>query len=97
MVARPLGSTKKLAGLMTMSTYFATRETIVVSDVNKAIPIHVFHGTQDMLVQETLGQQAIEALGSMGYDSEFKRYPMGHEVCLEEIKDISAWLQSVLM
>jgi len=35
-------------------------------------------------------------LQGAGYPVQWHEYPMGHEVCLEEIRQISAWLQSVL-
>ena len=43
-----------------------------------------------------MGVNALETLKAMGYSADFKHYPMDHEVCLEEIADISVWLQSVL-
>ena len=44
----------------------------------------------------TMGKAAFETLLTAGYDVEWREYPMGHEVCLEEINVISAWLQAVL-
>lgn len=87
---------KSLAGLMTMSTYFATKDSVVVAEANASLPVHVFHGSQDMMVQEVLGQQALTALKDKGFQPEYKTYPMGHEVCMEEVNDISAWLQKIL-
>ncbi|MEH6550758.1 MAG: carboxylesterase [Pseudomonadales bacterium] len=91
-----LSYNKPLAGLMTMSTYFATYKTIVPSGVNKSLPIHLFHGSQDAMVPEQMGQHALEVLQLLGHTAEYKSYPMGHEVCAQQIQDISAWLQKVL-
>ena len=87
---------KPLAGLMTMSTYFGTYKTITPHPANKNIPIHIFHGSFDPMVPETMGKQAKAALEQLGYAPEYKAYPMAHEVCLEQINDISAWLQKIL-
>jgi phospholipase/carboxylesterase len=87
---------KPLAGLMTLSTYFATSESIELHEANKEIPIHIFHGTQDPVVPEELGIRARRALTDMGYQPEYTGYPMQHEVCFEQIQDISRWLQACL-
>lgn len=87
---------KPLAGLMALSTYFATYKTIVPSAANKNLPIHVFHGTQDAMVPIVLAQQALDVLALLGHQPAYKTYAMEHEVSPEEIRDISAWLQQVL-
>ena len=85
-----------LAGLMTMSTYFPTSESIEPSAANATLPIHVFHGSRDPMVPESMGRDALTALESFGYQPEYKSYEMEHEVCLPQIADISQWLQGVL-
>lgn len=87
---------KPLAGLMAMSTYFATHKTLVPSAANQQIPIHIFHGTQDPMVPPAMATHALEALKALGHDPLFKTYPMGHEVHPQEISDISTWLQQVI-
>lgn len=85
-----------LAGLMTMSTYFPTSESLVPSSANAALPIHVFHGSRDPMVPESMGLDSVAALKTLGYTPEYKSYAMEHELCLEQIQDISQWLQRVL-
>ena len=87
---------KPLAGLMTLSTYFATAKTIELNAANQQLPIHLFHGSQDAMVPEAMGEQAIAVLKAMGFQPRYKQYPMAHEVCMEEIADISDWLGSIL-
>ncbi|MEE8057396.1 MAG: carboxylesterase [Pseudomonadales bacterium] len=91
-----LSYNKPLAGLMTMSSYFATHKTIVPAEANQSIPIHLFHGTHDPMVPEAMGKHALEVLKLLGYDPTYKTYPMAHEVHPREIQDISEWLQQVL-
>jgi phospholipase/carboxylesterase len=85
-----------LAGLLCMSTYFATKDTITPNSANKSLPIFICHGSRDPMVPEHMGHQARERLISMGYPVEYKSYPVEHSVCPEEIADISQWLQRVL-
>jgi len=88
---------KPLAGLLAMSTYFATSESIVPSRENKALPVQIYHGTMDPVVPEPLGQIACRALKEKGYSVNYQTYPMQHSVCTEEIMDISRWLQKILL
>ncbi|MEC8859118.1 MAG: alpha/beta hydrolase [Pseudomonadota bacterium] len=85
-----------LAGIMSLSSYFPTADTVTINQANRELPIRVFHGTADPVVREALGQQAVAALQAKGYKPEYSSYPMQHTVCLEEIRDISSWLQSTL-
>ena len=91
-----LSYNKPLAGLMAMSTYFATHKNILVAEANKSIPIELFHGSYDDMVPPAMGQHALKTLLDLGYEAGFKTYSMGHEVCLDEIKDISTFLRRVL-
>ncbi|MCP4296437.1 MAG: hypothetical protein GY786_12605 [Proteobacteria bacterium] len=88
---------KPLAGLMTLSTDFATQKNFVLSGVNKSIPIQIFHGVYDPVVPVNLGQSATDILQTLGYNPEYKTYPIEHEVNRDEIRGISQWLQKVLM
>lgn len=91
-----LGYDKPLGGLLAMSTYFATADTIALNEANKSVPILIQHGTMDSVVNIGLGRQAAELLKEKGYNAGFETYPMDHSVCAEQIKNISVWLQQVL-
>jgi phospholipase/carboxylesterase len=85
-----------LAGLLCLSTYFATADTITPNSANKKLPILICHGLQDPMVPEQQGRIAQQRLTAMGYNTQYKSYPMEHAVCPQEIADISRWLQQVL-
>lgn len=85
-----------LAGLLCLSTYFATADSITPNSANRQIPIKVCHGTSDPMVAVKLGKSACQRLTDMGYSVEYTEYPMEHAVCPDEIADISRWLQRVL-
>lgn len=88
---------KPLAGVMALSTYLATYDTVKRHPSNAALPFFIAHGTADDIVPEALGQQAKTCLDQWGYTNEYHHYPMPHSVCLEEINDISKWLQQLLI
>ena len=54
------------------------------------------HGSQDEVVPPFMGRAAYDALIAQGVAAQWREYPMGHEVVLEEIQDIAAWLQQRL-
>ena len=87
---------KPLAGLLTLSTYLATKDSLVLSDANKNLNIAIHHGTQDPVVPVQLGQEAKAWLESKGYQPQFYSYPMAHQVCMPQLKIIGKWLNDVL-
>lgn len=87
---------RPLAGAMSLSSYFATEATIEPDPVNASLPVLVCHGRYDPVVNESLGIRAEAALRQLGHPTEYHPYPMEHSVCLEEVRDISAWLQARL-
>jgi phospholipase/carboxylesterase len=88
---------KPLAGLLAMSTYFATSESISITAENMTLPIGIFHGTMDPVVPEPLGKMAYEIFKQYNFDVDYKTYPMQHGVCAEEVMDISRWLKKILL
>ncbi len=91
-----LGYEQRLAGLMALSTYFATNDDIHYHSANKDIPILIEHGTHDPVVPVVLGEQAQQFLENKGYNVEYHSYPMAHQVCMPQIKNIGQWLNKVL-
>jgi phospholipase/carboxylesterase len=88
---------KPLGGLLSMSSYFATADSIKPHPANRNLPIMICHGSYDQIVTESRGKACRDQLVSMGYRTEFRTYPMEHSVCLEEIRDVSRWLQDLLL
>ena len=91
-----LSHDKPLGGLLAMSTYLATADTLDYKAVNKKIPISVQHGLHDPVVPEQLGRTAVARLIKEGYQVSYQSYPMEHSVCPAQIDNISQWLQSIL-
>lgn len=87
---------QKLAGLLVLSSYFATQATVQANPVQASLPILIQHGTQDPVVPEQLGQQAKAKLEALNYPVSYQSFPMQHQVIGEQIEEISKWLQRVL-
>ncbi|WFF39334.1 alpha/beta hydrolase [Moraxella nasibovis] len=87
-----LTNKNRLGGLLALSTYFATAEQIDGVAVNQDISIKIDHGDYDDIVPAILGVQAKQKLERLGLTAELTTYPMAHQVCLSQIKQIGAWL-----
>ena len=92
-----LGFDERLAGIMGLSTYVHDHERLVdrVSFANIDVPIFMAHGISDPMIPITRAITSREALLSLNYSVQWHEYGMGHQVCPEEINDISAWLNSI--
>lgn len=88
-----LSSDKKLAGLIAMSTYFATKD--VITPKHTDLTIRIDHGSYDDVVPTALGVQAYEYLTSLGYTPTFHQYPMAHQASLVQLADIGRWINEV--
>jgi len=88
---------KPLAGLLALSTYFATRESVVRHPANAALPIAIHHGIADPMVPESMGRSGAETLTAWGYPVEYRTYPMEHAVCPPQVRDIGKWLVARLV
>ncbi|UXZ04643.1 alpha/beta hydrolase [Moraxella nasicaprae] len=87
-----LTNQRVLGGLLALSTYFATSSQIDAVGVNRSIPVKIDHGQFDDVVPMLLGIRAKESLQKLGLAPTFSQYPMAHQVCLAQIKEIGAWL-----
>lgn len=86
---------RKLAGLMALSTYIAVPGAAVDGVGHRDLPVFMAHGTFDPVLPLAWGRSSAEHLRASGYEVEWHEYPMAHAVCMEEIRDIRAWLLSV--
>ena len=82
-------------GVMALSTYLVCEDTIEAErqPANQKTPIFHAHGSSDPMVPVQRGEMARDRLVELGYDLEWHTYPMMHEVCGDEIRDLSVWLR----
>ena len=87
---------KPLAGIMALSTYFATATSIKVNPIQNSMPILICHGSMDPVVSEALGLKSAATLKNLGLVPEYNSYPMEHSLCPQQIADIAAWMSRIL-
>jgi phospholipase/carboxylesterase len=83
-----------LAGLIALSTYLpgaAQAATHLVAAAT-AQPVFMAHGTGDPVIPLIHAEQSARALSDLGFDVQWHRYPMAHQVCAEEIRDLGDWM-----
>jgi len=87
-----------LAGILALSTYMPRENSLKneASDANKGIVIHMAHGDSDDMVTPRASKKAFDALTKHHYNVSYNQYPMGHELCLKEIRDIGLWMNALL-
>ena len=88
----------RLAGAIALSTYLHDPQAVETEghDENLALPIFIGHGQADPMIPIMRAATARENLIRMGYDVTWRDYPMAHQVCLEEIEDISDFIRRIL-
>lgn len=87
-----------LGGIMALSTYLPMQQHLQheVTEANRNTPVFMAHGLHDDIVALQFGQKTRTLLQQLGYRLQWHEYAMGHSVCMEEISDISDWLNSIL-
>lgn len=89
---------ERLAGIVGMSGYLPLAASTAAerSDANALTPIFLAHGSGDNVVPLERGQASCDLLRKLGYDVQWRTYPMAHSVSMEEVRDLNAWLLQVL-
>jgi phospholipase/carboxylesterase len=89
---------ERLAGILALSTYLPLGDTLAAEahPANAAVPVLMAHGSFDPIVPPPLGEASRERLRGLGYDVDWRSYPMPHSVCAQEVADLRRFLLSVL-
>jgi len=97
-LAAGLGYVKPLAGLIGLSTFLPDSAQFAAHPLHqpKHLPILLAHGTFDAIVPIQAGLHTRDLLLNEGYQVGWHTYPIQHEVCMDEIKTITAWLINCL-
>jgi phospholipase/carboxylesterase len=87
-----------LAGIGALSTYLPLRDELAKEkhNANMDVPIFMAHGTRDPVVLYELGDSTCKLLQQLGYSINWNSYSMEHNVSIDEIADISAWISGCL-
>jgi phospholipase/carboxylesterase len=89
---------ERLAGIVGLSGYLplASKTAAERSAANADVPIFLAHGQHDNIVVPPRATASRDLLAGLGHAVSWHEYPMAHSVCLEEIRDLNAWLLEVL-
>ena len=87
-----------LFGIVALSTYLLQAGTLSqwLAPAQARCPVYLAHGSHDPIVPLSLGEQAHQRLVEAGVQVNFQTWPMAHEVCMEEVAAIDAFISSVL-
>ena len=86
----------KLLGIVVMSGYLLKPEMFFsrINTTNIDTPIHFYHGTRDLVVQCRRGEEAYDMMREHHTLTRWRDYPVGHEVCLEQLRQVRFWLHN---
>ena len=84
-------------GIAALSGYVPQRSglSFAVKDLRE-FSVFVSHGVYDPIIPVRLARESAELLTKAGARLEYREYPMGHEVSEETVRDLSAWIKSLL-
>lgn len=88
-----------LGGILALSTYLPLVQEFEQQrhSANQSVPIFMAHGKNDPIVPLGLAEDSRYYLEQAGYQVDWYVYAMQHQVCIEEIADISGWLKQTLV
>jgi phospholipase/carboxylesterase len=89
---------ERLAGVIALSTYLPLGETLAAEahPANAAVPVLMAHGSFDPVVPAALGEASRDRLRALGYEVDWRGYPMPHGLCAQEVEDIRTFLLRAL-
>lgn len=94
MLTRP----ERLAGVAAMSGRLPRQviETSPDRDALDKMPVIITHGIHDPVLPVENARAAREYLETLPVELTYREYPMGHEVSMESLRDVTAWLTRTL-
>lgn len=87
-----------IGGVMALSTYLPLRELAPDANKQRVQQHNIFlaHGEYDEVLPLPAGDLARGILLTLGANVTWQRYPMGHELCAEQIQHIRSWIMQQL-
>ena len=86
---------RPVAGVIALSTYLPAVEVLRPGAACAGLPCFAAHGRYDEVLRFRLGLKLRDDLKEAGCRVQWREYDMGHQVCAQEIADISAFLQAL--
>jgi phospholipase/carboxylesterase len=83
-----------LAGVLALSSYLPLAD--LLAEERCADPSSLFirmdHGEQDPVVSFAVAERSRNLLKSQGYEVQFHRYPMAHNLCVPQMESLRNWI-----
>lgn len=88
----------RLAGILILSGYLLLGDRVAdeAHPANADTPLFFGHGRSDDVVPLELGRRAHDRLDGGSHPLEWRDYPMAHELCHDEVRDLRVWLHAAL-
>lgn len=89
-----LGRDRPLAGLIALSSYLPMADQLACAMPAAAAtqPLFMAHGQHDPVVPYAAGELSAARLRTLGFQVGWHAYPMAHQVCAEQIRDLGDWM-----
>jgi phospholipase/carboxylesterase len=87
-----LRTTRDVAGIIAMSGGLYEEELPDLR-AKSSVPVLISHGSSDEVVPVNYARRARALLEEAGFDVEFHEYPMGHQVVMEEVAVVKAFIR----
>jgi phospholipase/carboxylesterase len=87
-----------LGGVIALSTYLPMPQRLVgeATPAARGQPVFMAHGQYDPVVPYVGGEASARLLRDLGLPVDWHAYPMAHQVCGEEIRDLGDWISTRL-
>ena len=97
-LALALTAPERIAGAVLMSGRFPEQALDHEPDARalEGKPFMVTHGIYDPVLPIAEGRTVRERLKALPVELTYREYPMGHEVSMESLRDVTAWLSQSL-
>ena len=81
--------------MVALSTYLPMVDRLVQETTATAHtqPLFMAHGQFDPVVPYAGGDFSARKLRELGFNVDWHAYPMAHQVCAEEIRDLGDWME----
>jgi phospholipase/carboxylesterase len=96
-LAAGLARSQPLAGLIALSTYLPMTPQQAQANVTAQAatqPLFMAHGVFDPVVPAAAGEASAKTMQALGFAVHWRRYPMQHSVCAEEITQLGDWMSA---
>lgn len=88
----------EIAGVLALSTYLPLKDTLADLQATRLASKDIFmaHGEADEILPLSYATRSRDALMAQGVHVDWHQYPMAHNLCNQEIDDLSVWLSNKL-